>query len=395
MGRFNRPGQGRRRGPVVFISYRRDDAPAHAGRLRDEIVRAGFAREVFMDVDSIAPGTDFGQTIETTLEQTDIFLVIIGPRWTGITDSSGKPRLHEPGDFVRREVEGALAKAGVLVVPVLVGGAHMPQGKDLPESLQRLAHREAFELRDSRWGRDVGDLVSYLGRVSGAGDSGARSWSLRSIVVGAVVSLVLVIGGVVVLQLLGSDDPDADAATDPASSGTSAPPSSPASSPSGSTTAATPIASPAVSAPPSPTAPTEPARPGLRDVFTGINDTVCNDTTLTWPGVEVYDAVQVMGCDFKGYIVDFHQWPSVAEMQRFARDARREYAAETEVSTNWRLETDGEVGGAFYIWSVQGGYELLWTVNDAWLSARMFARVDTADEIQSLWEDRPGVRMQT
>ena len=58
-----------------------------------------------MDVDSIAPGTDFGQTIESTLEQTDIFLVIVGPRWTDITDSSGQPRLHEPRDFVRREVE--------------------------------------------------------------------------------------------------------------------------------------------------------------------------------------------------------------------------------------------------------------------------------------------------
>ena len=85
-----------------------------------------------MDVDSIAPGTDFGQTIETTLEQTVIFLVIIGPRWTDITDSSGQPRLHEPGDFVRREVEGALAKAGVLVVPVLVGRRPHAAGKGPP-----------------------------------------------------------------------------------------------------------------------------------------------------------------------------------------------------------------------------------------------------------------------
>jgi hypothetical protein len=358
-------------------------------------VRADFAREVFMDVDSIAPGTDFGQTIETTLEQTDIFLVIIGPRWTDITDSAGQPRLHEPGDFVRREVEGALAKAGVLVVPVLVGGAHMPQGKDLPQSLERLAYREAFELRDNRWGRDVGDLVGYLGRVSGVGDSRRRTWSLRSIAAGAVFSLLLVVAGIVVLQMLRSDDPTRDAGGDTTPSGSSAPRSSPTSSVSESTTTATPIASTPSAAVPSSTAPGGSAPLGLRDIFTGINDEVCNDTTLTWPGVEDYDAVQVIGCDFKGYVADFHQWPSVAEMQRYARDARRTFADGTEVSTNWRLETDGEVGGAFYIWSVQGGYEVLWTVNDASLSGRMFAKVDTADEIQALWEKRPGVRMET
>ena len=129
---------------------------------------------------------------------------------------------------MRREVEGALAKAGVLVVPVLVGGAHMPQGKDLPQSLERLAYREAFELRDNRWGRDVGDLVSYLGRVSGVGDSRKRTGSLRSIAAGAVLSLVLVVvAAIFVLQLLRSDDPKRDADGDTASSGPSCAPVEP------------------------------------------------------------------------------------------------------------------------------------------------------------------------
>jgi hypothetical protein len=34
-------------------------------------------------------------------------------------------------------------------------------------------------------------------------------------------------------------------------------------------------------------------------------------------------------------------------------------------------------------------------VNAAPLSARMFAKVGSAEEIQSLWESRPGVRMNT
>jgi hypothetical protein len=43
----------------IFISYRRDDASGHAGRLFDRLA-ARFGRDrVFMDVTDIAPGEDF------------------------------------------------------------------------------------------------------------------------------------------------------------------------------------------------------------------------------------------------------------------------------------------------------------------------------------------------
>ena len=40
----------------VFISYRREDASGHAGRLYDNLVASIGNDRVFMDVDAIAPG---------------------------------------------------------------------------------------------------------------------------------------------------------------------------------------------------------------------------------------------------------------------------------------------------------------------------------------------------
>ena len=48
------------------------------------------------------------------------------------------------------EVETALRRDEVTVIPVLVGGAQMPDPDDLPEGLRPVAHRNALELSDMR-----------------------------------------------------------------------------------------------------------------------------------------------------------------------------------------------------------------------------------------------------
>src|SRR6185295_16404529 len=47
----------------VFISYRRDDASANAGRLCDWLQRQFRADNVFLDVDKLAPGDDFPRVL--------------------------------------------------------------------------------------------------------------------------------------------------------------------------------------------------------------------------------------------------------------------------------------------------------------------------------------------
>jgi hypothetical protein len=123
--------------PRLFISYRREETAGHAGRLYDAIATRFDDGNVFMDVD-LAPGVDFVEQITEAVSSCDVLLVVIGARWAGLSDDDGRPRLADPNDFVRLEVETALRRPDVAVIPLLVGGPRMPGGKELPESLRDL-----------------------------------------------------------------------------------------------------------------------------------------------------------------------------------------------------------------------------------------------------------------
>ena len=47
----------------IFLSYRREDTSGHAGRLYDLLARRYGAEQVFMDIDAIPVGSDFGEEI--------------------------------------------------------------------------------------------------------------------------------------------------------------------------------------------------------------------------------------------------------------------------------------------------------------------------------------------
>ena len=146
--------------PKIFISYRRDDSAGHAGRLFDRL-SSHFNRErLFMDVDHIEPGEDFVQVIEDAVASSAVLLVIIGRRWLTSGDTIAR-RLDNPNDFVRLEVASALAR-NIRVIPVLVQNAIMPSPQDLPDDLLQLSRRNASELSDLRWNRDVDQLIGVL-----------------------------------------------------------------------------------------------------------------------------------------------------------------------------------------------------------------------------------------
>lgn len=91
--------------PMVFLSYRRADSRADAGRLYDRLSHEFGDDNVFMDVDDIAPGENFVTRLEATLGRCDVLLAVIGPQWASITDGNGQPRLHDPDDFLLLEIE--------------------------------------------------------------------------------------------------------------------------------------------------------------------------------------------------------------------------------------------------------------------------------------------------
>lgn len=144
----------------IFLSYRRDDSAGFAGRLADALEQAFGIGSVFRDVDDIRPGEDFVTTIQDRLAEVDVVLVMIGPRWLGAA-AEGRRRLDDPEDFVRREIEAALASRRKLI-PVLVGGATMPAETDLPQALAGLARHQAVVLADADWRGDVARLTEAL-----------------------------------------------------------------------------------------------------------------------------------------------------------------------------------------------------------------------------------------
>ena len=148
----------------IFISYRRDDSRGYAGRLQGDLSRRYSEEHVFRDVE-IPPGADFGEYITSLVDKCNVVLAIIGPSWLDARDREGERRIDNPDDWVRLEIERALARDGVEVIPVLVDGARLPPREELPESLLALRRRNAFELSDRRWDYDVGQLGQHLDGV--------------------------------------------------------------------------------------------------------------------------------------------------------------------------------------------------------------------------------------
>jgi hypothetical protein len=147
--------------PKVFISYRRRDSAGHAGRLYDALTTALGEGRVFMDVD-MPPGVDFVQRITQAVGACDVLIVVMGPHWATLADEEGNLRIADREDFVRLEVEIALRRPDVTVIPVLVAGGQMPDPAALPEGLRALARRNAIELSDMRWRYDVERLLGTL-----------------------------------------------------------------------------------------------------------------------------------------------------------------------------------------------------------------------------------------
>jgi formylglycine-generating enzyme required for sulfatase activity len=147
----------------VFISYRRDDSRWQAREIYRALGQVLPRDHVFMDVDSIPPGADFVDVLESWVDECHILLALIGSGWLDATDpKTGRRRLENPNDFVRIEVRKALAR-GIPVVPVLLDGADIPDVEKLPDDLKRLVRRNAEFVTHRTVDADVARLIKRLG----------------------------------------------------------------------------------------------------------------------------------------------------------------------------------------------------------------------------------------
>ena len=177
----------------IFISYRRQDASGHAGRLSDRLVARFGAEHVFMDVEDIQPGQNFARSIEQTLAQCSHVIAVVGPRWI----ESLQARSAAGEDFVRHEIAVALTR-GLTVIPVLVAGARMPAPSDLPAELSAFGRCQAVEIRDDRFDDDATRLTGFLAGGSARETISVGGVSPRALAWGlaAVFAVAALAGGV-------------------------------------------------------------------------------------------------------------------------------------------------------------------------------------------------------
>lgn len=146
----------------IFLNYRRDQSQWVAGRLHDRLVAVFGQDRIFTDVDSIGPGQDFTKVLEDAVGSCRVLLAVIGRSWTDALDEAGRRRLENPHDWVRFELESALGRKGVLVIPILTDNAPMPRADELPGELAQLSMRQAVKISADRFTRDVEELIDYL-----------------------------------------------------------------------------------------------------------------------------------------------------------------------------------------------------------------------------------------
>ncbi len=193
--------------PKIFISYRRNDSATSAGRIYDRLEVHFGQGQVFMDVDTIRPGLDFLEVVQQAIAASDELIAVIGQEWLTASDGTGGRRLDQPDDLVRLEIATALER-GIPVVPVLVEGAEMPRGTDLPEGLKELASRNALDVSDARFRSDVDRLIQALEATEqGFTEESVpqlspqrKFWLLRVAGIAAVVAAVIVFAGLLLVQ---------------------------------------------------------------------------------------------------------------------------------------------------------------------------------------------------
>jgi hypothetical protein len=196
----------RRRAPRIFLSYRREDAAGYAGRLYDALAARFGSESVFMDVDAIEVGSDFGEEIDRALADCDVAVAVIGRGWLSATAADGRRRLDDPDDVLRLELERALAH-DLVVIPALVQGAQLPAAEELPPPLAPLVRRQAIALRDDAWRDDVARLLGRLESVGrraegqAAAPAGRRRARLRRGPTAAVLAVAAVLGAALAAAL--------------------------------------------------------------------------------------------------------------------------------------------------------------------------------------------------
>jgi energy-coupling factor transporter ATP-binding protein EcfA2 len=145
----------------IFISYRRDDGADTAQLLQMHFIKMFGEDAVFLDTNTMKPGEEFPVALNNAVVNASIVVVMIGKNWKGSDPNIN--RLEQEGDWVRKELEIALADKKKKIFPLLVKGETPAKAfLNLPKSIDSLARFNCVELREKEFKVDLLPLIPLI-----------------------------------------------------------------------------------------------------------------------------------------------------------------------------------------------------------------------------------------
>jgi hypothetical protein len=159
---------------AVFINYRGEDSRSYGALLYTELTRHFGDRHVFLDAESIPAGADFVRELLGRVRSARVVLAVIGPSWLTATGPSGRRRIDDPADWIRRELAEAFT-AGVRVIPILTEQVKIPAEAELPADIAALSRCQYRRLRHHDPTADLARIVTDLASLDPTLAAAARS----------------------------------------------------------------------------------------------------------------------------------------------------------------------------------------------------------------------------
>ena len=142
----------------IFINYRRAESLKDARHLATLLDKGPFRGRIFIDLRGLDGSSDWLHELERQVAASEAMVSVICPGWAEVRDADGLRRIDSDHDFVRFELAEAFRR-GIPVIPVLVDGARMPRGSELPDNLLLLTRPQAELLRAESFDDDVNKIV--------------------------------------------------------------------------------------------------------------------------------------------------------------------------------------------------------------------------------------------
>ncbi len=141
----------------IFVSYRRKSW-AFTQRLAEDM-RQRLNADVFMDLQSIDE-SDFEKSILHHLRESDVVVLVV-------TEYTFDQRIHNEGDWVRREIAESL-RLKKPIITVAVDGVYTPSADQLPDDIKGIGRMQGvpFYAEPEFWDGAMQRLVGFISKVT-------------------------------------------------------------------------------------------------------------------------------------------------------------------------------------------------------------------------------------